>query len=47
MYSLYNDYSNNNEILEMIDDEAISMEKRFWNRLNRINNYFKNKMSNI
>ncbi len=46
-YSLYNDYTNNNEILEMLDNEATSMEKRFWSRFNRINNYFKNKMSNI
>ena len=45
-YSLYNDYTNNSEILEMLENEAITLEKRFWNRFNRINNYFKNKMSN-
>ncbi|MBM3699711.1 MAG: hypothetical protein FJW68_02185 [Actinobacteria bacterium] len=45
-YSLYNDYTNNNDILEMLENEAIALEKKFWNRFNRINNYFKNKVLN-
>lgn len=46
-YSLYNDYTNNSEILEMIENEAAVFEKIFWNRFTRINNYFKNKMSDV
>jgi hypothetical protein len=45
-YSLYNDYTHNSELLEMIENEAIALEKKFWNRFNRINNYFRNKISN-
>ena len=44
-YCLYNDYTNNNEILEIIENEAVSLENKFWRRIHKINSFFNNSIN--